>query len=164
VTHVPNCIPAGAAFDDLFNCLRQRGDDGVHEAAGFIWRILAIAERVHHRSRTQISPALQAVERAKDFARKHLSTDIRLEDMATAASLSPYHFAHLFRKETGSTPMSFVRSLRISRAQELLYKGDLSIKQVARASGFSNVQHFTTAFKGATGYTPGEFCQSLTRS
>ena len=162
ITHIENCIPAAPVFDDLFSCLKLAGNAAVHEAAGLIWRILAIAERVHYQLRTQNSPSVQAVERAKNFARQNVSGRLCVEDMANAACLSSYHFARIFHAETGSTPMTYVRALRISRARELLYNGSMSIKQVAQASGYASVQHFTAAFKRATGYTPGEFRQSLT--
>jgi AraC-like DNA-binding protein len=160
--HVENCIPAGPVFDELFNCLRLGETSAVREAAGLIWRILAIAEGVHYQLRTQTSPSVQAVERAKNFARQNVSARLCVDDMANAACLSSYHFSHIFRSETGSTPMNYVRALRIGRARELLYKGNMSIKQVAQASGYASVQHFTAAFKRATGYTPGEFRKSLT--
>ena len=41
--------------------------------------------------------------------------------------------------------------------QELLVMSDLTIKQIARESGFASVQYMTRAFRAITGETPAKY-------
>ena len=65
------------------------------------------------------SPALDArrLQRVLDYIEASLGSDIRLEDLATQACLSPYHFSRLFREATGLSPPLCHRSPRPRRAR-----------------------------------------------
>ena len=53
------------------------------------------------------------------------------------------------------SPFNWLRALRIERAKELLASSTLPLAEIALAVGFSTQPEFTTAFKRATGVTPG---------
>ncbi len=48
----------------------------------------------------------------------HLDRDLPLEEIASAAHLSPFHFARLFKKLAGATPHAYLASLRAARAHD----------------------------------------------
>jgi transcriptional regulator GlxA family with amidase domain len=79
--------------------------------------------------------------------------------MAKRARLSPSRFAATFRQSFGCAPHQYLLHLRISHAQELL-KSSVSTEEVARLTGFSDVHHFSKAFKTRTGQTPGQWRKS----
>src|SRR3712207_7053826 len=49
-------------------------------------------------------------------------------------SLSPFHFARLFKKLTGATPHAYLAGLRAARAQALLAETDLPVTEVGARS------------------------------
>jgi AraC family transcriptional regulator len=53
---------------------------------------------------------------AVDFINTQFNKPIRLEDMASAAMLSPYHFLRVFKSVHGVTPSAFLRQKRALRA------------------------------------------------
>ena len=55
------------------------------------------------------------------------------------------------------TLYAYVDSVRIDRARALLAEGELTLKEIARASGFSTACYFSTAFRRATGETPAGY-------
>jgi AraC-like DNA-binding protein len=159
LSHVPDCLEASAAVEEIFALFEADPLNANHGAAGALWRVFAAAERSVLGARTRGSASEGAIDRARRFAAEHLADPLNLDDLAKAARLSPFHFARVFREKTGFTPAAYVRSLRMGRAQELLRRGDLSVKQVGLAVGFPVIQHFSGAFKKATGMTPREFAR-----
>ena len=95
---------------------------------------------------------------AVEFAHDNLAQPLSLEQMATQAHLSPFHFARQFKATTGVSPHQFLMQLRIERAQELLASGHTST-QAAFATGFYDQSHFVRVFKRATGVTPKSFAR-----
>jgi AraC-like DNA-binding protein len=81
---------------------------------------------------------------------------ISLEDLAQEAGLSKFHLLRLFRVEVGTTPHAYRLHLRISRAREMLDKGESPV-EVALACGFADQPHFTRSFKRIVGLTPAVF-------
>lgn len=94
------------------------------------------------------------LQRALDFIEANLAADLSLEEIASAAAVSPYHFSHGFKQSTGVSPHQYVIRQRIERAKTLLRTCDEPIAQIALSVGFANQSHFTTVFKKHCGLTP----------
>ncbi len=75
--------------------------------------------------------------------------------------LSPYHFAHVFKKSTNTSVHQYLIRCRIERAKQLMAMGDLSIATIAQTVGFASQGHFTYHFKRLVGVTPKVFCQQV---
>lgn len=84
----------------------------------------------------------------------NLAQPMRIRDLAHYHSLSPSHFARLFREHQGDTPQRFLQNARLARAKTLLETGDLTVKEIAAACGYVDAAHFCHAFKAATRLTP----------
>ena len=59
------------------------------------------------------------------------------------------------------SPQDFIIHTRLKHAKTLLIRGDVSIKEVAYSSGFSNPKYFSTSFKKFYGMSPSKFVNSL---
>ena len=94
------------------------------------------------------------LRRVTDLVGDRLAENLALADLAEAAGLSPFHFARVFRAETGVTPHRWLVEQRIRRAKELLATTELPIADVARACGFLSQAGLTAAFKRVAGTTP----------
>jgi AraC family transcriptional regulator len=101
------------------------------------------------------------IRRAVELMHIKLAEDLSLDEIAAAAYLSPFHFARLFKKITGSAPHAYLAALRANRAQVLLADTDLSVTEIAAQVGYSSSSHFTKAFRTATGLTPRAFRNAL---
>ncbi len=101
------------------------------------------------------------IRRSVELMHTQLDQDLTLRALAAASYLSPFHFARLFKKLTGSTPHNYLAGIRAARAQLLLAETELSITQVGARVGYLSASHFTKAFRLATGATPREFRKSL---
>lgn len=57
------------------------------------------------------------------------------------------------------SPVAFIRMIRLRRAVELLKQGDLTIAEVAEATGFSSPSYFSKCFQKEYGCKPSEYLQ-----
>lgn len=101
------------------------------------------------------------IRRSVELMHTQLDQDLTLKELAAASYLSPFHFARLFKKLTGSTPHNYLAGIRASRAQLLLADTELSVTEVGAQVGYLSASHFTKAFRLATGATPREFRKGL---
>lgn len=100
--------------------------------------------------------ALSAAQarQVRDYIESHLDAHLSLDELAQIASLSTWHFLRLFRARFGSAPHAFVIERRIERAQCLLLRGVLPVKEIAAVCGFSDQAHMTRLFRRHLGVTP----------
>jgi len=97
------------------------------------------------------------VRRVIDFMMQNIDQDIAIDDLASVACVSPFHFIRMFRKAMGKTPSRYLHDLRMERAKALLVLGDAPLVDIALSCCFSSQSNFTRAFRRATGITPGEY-------
>jgi transcriptional regulator GlxA family with amidase domain len=96
------------------------------------------------------------VEAMQRHLRDNLSRPITVRDVAAVAHLSERHAERLFHQQTGASIMSTLRRLRLELAAQLLLDPSVTVTEVARACGYSDVRPFSTAFRRHYGRTPGE--------
>lgn len=58
---------------------------------------------------------------------------------------------------TDTTPVAFIRSIRLRRAAALLQEGMLTVNEIAERTGFSSPSYFTKCFKKEFGVLPSEY-------
>jgi AraC-like DNA-binding protein len=58
---------------------------------------------------------------------------------------------------THTTPVAFIRSIRLHRAAALLQEGKQSVNEIAERTGFSSPSYFTKCFKKEFGVLPSEY-------
>lgn len=91
-----------------------------------------------------------------DWIEAHLDQQIRLNDIAQAIGLSPYHLHRMFRATRGMPLHGRITNYRIARAKSLL-AGPMPVVDIAFACGFSSQSHFARVFKAHTTCTPGTY-------
>jgi len=90
-----------------------------------------------------------------------LAGDLRLADLAAAVALSPYHFSRLFTAATGRTPHRYVLERRIERAKQLLGRRGVTVREVARRTGFADAGHLARHFRRQVGTSPARYAAAL---
>jgi len=101
------------------------------------------------------------IRRSIELMHAQLDQDLTLKALAAESYLSPFHFARLFKKLTGTSPHNYLAGIRATRAQLLLAETDLSVTEIGTRVGYLSGSHFTKAFRIATGATPREFRKAL---
>jgi transcriptional regulator GlxA family with amidase domain len=88
------------------------------------------------------------------WARSHLSEPLDVEGLAERAALSVRHFTRAFTATIGIAPAKAIERLRLENARALIEAGARSLDQVARNSGFGNIDRMRRAFVRSFGVTP----------
>lgn len=81
---------------------------------------------------------------------------VTLDDVAACVSSDRFSVCQQYRKWTGETVMSHLRSIRMAQAKELL-RQQYSAQEVCRLCGFDSPSYFGKLFREETGLTPGQF-------
>lgn len=92
-----------------------------------------------------------------DYISKHFSEDLSLEEVASLAGFSKYHFSRLFKQYTDCSFYKFLNQKRIEYAKSLLLDPQIAVTEVAVQSGFSSLSAFLRMFKQMNLCTPTEF-------
>ncbi|GCF07029.1 helix-turn-helix domain-containing protein [Dictyobacter arantiisoli] len=96
----------------------------------------------------------QVVESAIQTMHTHLHEMLTLEDLASAACLSPSHFHRIFCRMIGIPPGEFLSALRFQEARRLLITTSLSITDICFEVGYTSLGSFTTRFTNLVGLSP----------
>ena len=91
------------------------------------------------------------------FIRESACAGIRVEDVLEHVAVSRSVLQRRFRMTLGRTIHSAITAVRIERVKQLLSETDLPLAGVAERAGFSHVDYMSTAFRKASGSSPGVF-------
>ncbi|MER6097920.1 AraC family transcriptional regulator [Streptomyces sp. NPDC001728] len=97
---------------------------------------------------------------AAEFARllaRTGSDGLPVRAYADRLGVSPGYLTEAVRAATGRTPGALLREARTREAQRLLARTELSIRQIAARTGFSDPAYFCRFFRRETGTSPGAF-------
>lgn len=91
------------------------------------------------------------------------TTPPSVTELAALCNISVRHLTRAFRVSRGRSIGNYVLEHRITHAKKLIESG-MTIKSVAKAMDFTASSNFTAAFRRATGETPREYKQRVSRS
>jgi LacI family transcriptional regulator len=103
------------------------------------------------------------VAEALRFIRQHAAGPLDVDRVLQTVTVSRRQLERRFRNCLGRSMLDEIRRCRLERARQLLLESDLTLPQIATASGFSSASYLTVVFGEATGETPGGFRRKVRR-
>ncbi|MFD9897872.1 GyrI-like domain-containing protein [Mesorhizobium sp. NPDC059025] len=97
------------------------------------------------------------LRRVSNHIHEHLDEELDMDGLAEIACLSPYHWHRIYRAIYGETAAATVKRLRLHRAAGDIVETDLGISEIAKRSGYPNVQSFNRIFKAVYGMPPARY-------
>ncbi|MEK0083003.1 GlxA family transcriptional regulator [Benzoatithermus flavus] len=119
-------------------------------------RIRRADDPQHIPLRARIGPGHLAVTRVARAMEKNIERPLAIAVLAARVGMSERQIERLFRQHVGMKPSEYYMTIRLDRARELLRLSDLSITDVAVATGFTSPSHFSTAYRRRFGHAPRE--------
>ncbi|MEP2706631.1 MAG: GyrI-like domain-containing protein [Roseibium sp.] len=102
----------------------------------------------------------ERLNRVLSYICDNLDEDLDLDQLASIACMSRYHWHRIFCAMTGETLSGIVRRMRLNQAANALVLGNDSIRTIACQVGYQNLASFSRAFKRTHGFSPHEFRQN----
>lgn len=101
--------------------------------------------------------SLRTLRKVQEFVDANLAREIRIDDIAHAAFLSPYHLGRRYREATGESLWQYVLRCRAQRAAALIsLHPESKLADIAAQCGFASYSQFIAAFRKTYGCTPGD--------
>lgn len=97
------------------------------------------------------------VDQLKQYLKAHLSSPIRLTEVASSVHLSPNYVCRIFKQMTGETLMDYLLRIRMQEACKLLIYTDLPIYAIAEKVSYEDASYFSRIFKKKQGVSPQDY-------
>ncbi|MBV9750173.1 MAG: AraC family transcriptional regulator [Acetobacteraceae bacterium] len=158
-------VTSAGASAGLDMCLHLLRRDHGHAVAAQAAR-LAVAPLDREGGQAQFirheAPGLAACLAALlDWMRENAHRPLSVDELARQAATSPRTFARRFREQTGTTPLQWLITARVRRAQELLETTHLSLDEIAAAAEFDGAAALRDRFRRTVGVSPKAYRRSL---
>ena len=85
----------------------------------------------------------------------HVGDPLSLPQLALVAGVTPRHLNRLFRRAVGQSAMTYYRDLRLATGRRLAQSTAMTLAEVAAATGFSSVGHYSNAYARRFSVRPG---------
>jgi hypothetical protein len=100
---------------------------------------------------------MDTIMKSCKFINENFTRAITLEETAEVTGFSKFHFSRIFKQCMNMTFYEYLNNRRVSKAEELLGRTDMSILDVALNSGFSSLSAFNRTFKFLKKCSPSDY-------
>lgn len=128
--------------------------DGYTTAVTALYTQLWILLRRAHLSTLQRQSLPPAVASVISIMESATGINMSITDIAASAGISTRYLRRIFQTHFHISPARYLAAKRIEKAKEMLANTDLSLKEIAYASGFSSSRQFAAVFRRSEGYHP----------
>jgi len=97
------------------------------------------------------------LRRVSAYIHEHLDEELDMDRLAEIACMSSYHWHRIYRAIYGETLAASVKRLRLHRAAGDIVRTDLQVSEIAKRSGYPNLQSFNRIFKSVYGMPPARY-------
>ena len=94
------------------------------------------------------------------YVQQHYAEDIDERALAKAHGMSYSYFSRSFKRITTMTFKSYLNRTRVSKAEQMLFKGGGSVSEIACACGYNSTSYFISVYRALTGQTPYQATKS----
>ncbi len=139
------------ALEDTHQYMSSRLRRRERLAENALERLLLLLGRLHDETHATYDERIRS---ALDVIHGTYQAPLSVDSLAQGVNLSSSRFAHLFREETGQSPIRYVEHVRLEQAQLLLLRTDLQVKEIAARVGFEDPYYFSARFRRHFGRPP----------
>lgn len=104
-------------------------------------------------------PEHRHIAQIRNYVLDHLTDDINIEDLVDLCRISRKSLYNLFERETGLTPSSYIRQLKLETIYTELSGNSHNIRNVTEVAlkyGFTNLGRFSAQYRAHIGELPSE--------
>ena len=103
---------------------------------------------------------MSKMERTLKHLHNHYDDKLDVEQLASMANMSSSTFHRNFKQITTSSPIQYVKKLRLSKAKDLLQDQGIKVKQAAAQVGYESATQFSREFTRYFGISPSDYAKA----
>ena len=103
---------------------------------------------------------MSKMERTLKHLHSHYDDKLDVEQLASMANMSASTFHRNFKQITASSPIQYVKKLRLSKAKDLLQDQGIKVKQAAAQVGYESATQFSREFTRYFGISPSDYAKA----
>lgn len=138
-----------AIFSELCDFYSADGEN-LYKCMSLIYSLLDMLNKPAY-------PIPKRMREAKSFIDNNFDFPITVSELAKQSGLSEVYFRSEFKKYFSSSPLVYLKNVRINNAKQLLRTGIYNISEIALMCGFESISYFSYEFKRITGISPTEY-------
>lgn len=96
----------------------------------------------------------QQIAKVIAWLKQHVAEDVRMDDLAAKAHMSPSTFRQHFRAVAGMSPLQYLKHLRLLEARQLMLNEDLDASSAAVRVGYESASQFSREYSRLFGEPP----------
>ncbi len=147
-----------AFFDSLNDEYRMKLLSWESACQGYLLNIITTLKREINMIMSKTGEASgDIISRACQAMHSSYSKNVSVPEYASMCNLSESRFSHLFKINTGVSPVRYILNIRIEKACDLLENTDLSIASIAELTGMQSQHYLSRIFKKYIGMSPSDY-------
>jgi AraC-like DNA-binding protein/mannose-6-phosphate isomerase-like protein (cupin superfamily) len=99
-----------------------------------------------------------------DYINENYMKEVTLKEISKTFHLSQHYISHLFKNETGDSPINYLITRRIDEAKKLLLSSNKTIAEIAKLVGYENSNYFNEIFRKMTLTSPSVYRKTIKES
>jgi AraC-like DNA-binding protein len=150
------------AVNRLLECLKSPIDSrilGRHAVREIAYRVLRDEQGGSLRALAGRDDHFARIARVVKHIHKEHARSLSVEELARRAGMSVPAFHHHFKLVTASSPLQYLKRIRLDRAKRLMAHEGYNAGTAARAVGYESPSQFSREFKRLFGVSPIEDAQ-----
>ena len=117
---------------------------------------LLMAESWHPEKAVTAPKKMSAVV-VKEYLEQHYAEKIALDNLASRFYINKYYLTRVFKEQFGQSITSYLTSLRITHAKQLLRFTDKTVEEIGLECGLGVLHYFSRVFKEVEGVAPSTY-------
>ena len=117
---------------------------------------LLMAESWHPEKAVTAPKKMSAVV-VKEYLEQHYAEKIALDNLASRFYINKYYLTRVFKEQFGQSITSYLTSLRITHAKQLLRFTDKTVEEIGLECGLGALHYFSRVFKEVEGVAPSTY-------
>lgn len=104
------------------------------------------------------------IEKALKQLHRGYQSQIEVESLAKLVNMSPSAFHRAFKEVTSSSPIQYLKKIRLTNARDILKDSNIRVNEAAAMVGYESTAQFSREFKRYFGFNPVEVSTTLFHS
>jgi AraC-like DNA-binding protein len=100
---------------------------------------------------------LAKIEKALKLIHASYNSAMNVDSLAALVNMSPSAFHRAFNDVTASSPIQYIKKIRLSKARDMLLEQQVRVSEAASQVGYESAAQFSREFKRYFGNSPSEF-------